>query len=106
MSIHQITPKNNEMTSHILLTNISDKELCICQDKLGYPALTTMKSSLKTKIYFWYHRLTRSVAYYNYSGCQACHSHIELQRGQRVKFYYVPRNKEKQDMRRALVTDW
>lgn len=40
MSIHQITPKNDEMTSHTLSTNTSDKELYICQDKLGYPALT------------------------------------------------------------------
>lgn len=24
-------------------------------------------------IYFWYHRLTRGVAYYNYSRNQACH---------------------------------
>lgn len=28
------------MTSHTLPTNTSDKELYICQDKLGCPALT------------------------------------------------------------------
>lgn len=39
MSIHQITPKNNAMTSHVLLTNITDR-LCIHQDKLHYPTLT------------------------------------------------------------------
>lgn len=49
MSIHQITAKTNEMTSHTLPINITDKELCFCQDKLGYSALTTLKSLFKTK---------------------------------------------------------
>lgn len=42
MSTHQITPKSNEMT------NINDKELSICQDKLGYPKSTTPKLPLQT----------------------------------------------------------
>ena len=39
MSIHRITPKNSEMTCHALPTKIADRELCIHQDKPGYPAL-------------------------------------------------------------------